>query len=64
MAQAALQWAPAYCLDKNRFKFQHNQMSDEAGWNLMEGGGGAAALSSSASTTSGAPTRSATRRRP
>ena len=41
MAQAALQWAPAYCLDKKRFKFQLNQMSDEAGWNLMESGGGA-----------------------
>lgn len=47
LAQAALQWAPAYCLDKSRFKFQHNQMSDEAGWNLMESGGGAAAAVSS-----------------
>ncbi|MEO6511563.1 MAG: hypothetical protein ABIO16_11275 [Nocardioides sp.] len=47
MAQAALQWAPAYCLDKHRFKFQLNQMSDEAGWNLMEGGDGAAAVVSS-----------------
>jgi hypothetical protein len=48
MAQAALQWAPAYCLDKHRFKFQLNQMSDEAGWNLMEGGDGVAAVVSSA----------------
>ncbi len=48
LAQASLQWAPAYCLDKKRFKFQHNQMSDEAGWNLMESGGGAAAVVSSA----------------
>lgn len=47
LAQAALQWAPAYCLNKSRFKFQHNQMSDEAGWNLMENGGGAAAAVSS-----------------
>jgi hypothetical protein len=47
LAQASLQWSPAYCLDKKRFKFQHNQMSDEAGWNLMEAGGGAAALVSS-----------------
>jgi hypothetical protein len=47
MAQAALQWSPAYCLDKKRFKFQLNQMSDEAGWNLMEGGDGVAALVSS-----------------
>ncbi len=44
LAQASLQWSPAYCLDKKRFKFQHNQMSDEAGWNLMESGGGAAAV--------------------
>ena len=47
LAQASLQWSPAYCLDKKRFKFQHNQMSDEAGWNLMESGGGAAAVVSS-----------------
>jgi hypothetical protein len=47
LAQAALQWSPAYCLRKDRFKFQLNQMSDEAGWNLMEAGGGAAAEVSS-----------------
>ena len=47
LAQAALQWSPAYCLDRSRFKFQLNQMSDEAGWNLMESGGGAAAEVSS-----------------
>ena len=47
LAQAALQWAPAYCLNKKRFKFQFNNMSDEAGWNLMEGGGGVAAEVSS-----------------
>ncbi|WP_426245797.1 hypothetical protein [Nocardioides sp. LHG3406-4] len=44
MAQAALQWSPAYCLRKDRFKFQHNKMSDEAAFALMENGGGAAAL--------------------
>ncbi|TIC84363.1 hypothetical protein [Nocardioides sp. GY 10127] len=43
LAQAALQWAPAYCLSDDRFKFQLNQMSDVAGWNLMESGEGAAA---------------------
>lgn len=48
LAQAALQWAPAYCLREDRFKFQHNQMSDEAGFALMETGGGPAALVSSA----------------
>ncbi|WP_395656717.1 hypothetical protein [Nocardioides sp.] len=47
LAQAALQWSPAYCLDKQRFKFQFNNMSDEAGWNLMEAGGGVAAEVSS-----------------
>ena len=47
LAQASLQWSPAYCLDKKRFKFQHNQMSDEAGFNLMETGGGPAAVVSS-----------------
>ncbi|WP_395691185.1 hypothetical protein [Nocardioides sp.] len=47
LAQAALQWAPAYCLNKKRFKFQFNNMSDEAGWNLMEAGEGVAAEVSS-----------------
>lgn len=44
LAQAALQWSPAYCLSKSRFKFQHNRMPDEAGFELMETGQGAAAL--------------------
>lgn len=44
MAQAALQWAPAYCLNEKRFKFQLNQMPDQTGWNLMETGGGPAAF--------------------
>lgn len=47
LTQAALQWAPAYCLNKKRFKFQHNQMPDQAGFSLMDSGGGAAALVSS-----------------
>ena len=47
MAQASLQWAPAYCLSKKRFKFQLNQMSDAAGWNLMQSGVGPAAFVSS-----------------
>ena len=48
LSEAALQWAPAYCLNKKRFKFQMNAMSDIAGWNLMESGGGPAAEVSSA----------------
>ena len=47
LAQAALQWSPAYCLNKDRFKFQLNQMSDDAGWNLMTSGEGPAAVVSS-----------------
>jgi hypothetical protein len=47
LSEAALQWAPAYCLSKQRFKFQMNNMSDDAGWNLMESGGGPAAEVSS-----------------
>ncbi|GAW49010.1 MULTISPECIES: hypothetical protein [unclassified Nocardioides] len=47
LAQAALQWSPAYCLRKDRFKFQLNQISDEAGWNNMEAGIGVAAEVSS-----------------
>ncbi len=54
MAQASLQWSPAYCLDKKRFKFQHNKMSDAAGFALAENGGGAAAFVSSAHETRGA----------
>lgn len=55
LAQAALQWAPAYCLNKKRFKFQHNQMPDQAGFSLMASGGGAAALVSSEYEAEGDP---------
>lgn len=47
MAQAALQWAPAYCLRKDRFNFALSQMPDNAGWENMEGGSGPAAFVSS-----------------
>ena len=47
LAQAALQWSPAYCLNKGRFKFQLNQLSDVAGFNLMLSGEGPAAVVSS-----------------
>lgn len=53
LAQASLQWAPAYCLDKKRFKFQLNQTSDAAGFKLMESGGGAAAVVSGPHRTTG-----------
>ncbi|SFA84607.1 hypothetical protein SAMN05192575_101778 [Nocardioides alpinus] len=44
MSQASLQWSPSYCLDKDRFKFQHNKMADAAGFTLAENGGAAAAF--------------------
>lgn len=47
MAQAALQWAPAYCLRKDRFNFALSQMPDDAGWENMENGAGPAAFVSS-----------------
>lgn len=53
MAQAALQWAPAYCLRKNRFKFELSQMPDKAGFANMESGTGPAAFVSSEHTPSG-----------
>lgn len=54
LEQASLQWSPAYCLDKDRFKYQHNQMSDGAGFDLMLKGQAAAALVSSEHDPSGA----------
>lgn len=44
LSQAALQWAPAYCLNRKRFKFQHNRMPDDAGFSLMSAGGAVAAF--------------------
>ena len=38
LSQAALQWAPAYCLRKDRFKWQQNNMPDDAAFALMESG--------------------------
>lgn len=41
--QAALQWAPAYCLNKNRFNWQDNAQSDDGAFTLMQAGQAAAA---------------------
>ena len=41
--QAAIQWAPAYCLNKSRFKWQANAMPDEAAFGLMQQGEAVAA---------------------
>jgi len=38
LSQAAQQWAPAYCLRKDRFKWQHNSMPDEAAFAQMQQG--------------------------
>ncbi|MGY2873398.1 hypothetical protein ACVW00_000588 [Marmoricola sp. URHA0025 HA25] len=38
LSQAALQWAPAFCLRKDRFKWQQNSMSDEAAFSQMQQG--------------------------
>jgi len=54
MAQAGLQWAPAYCLDKSRFKFQANKMPDDAAFDLLgKGGADAAFVARERSSTSG-----------
>lgn len=44
MNQASLQWAPAYCLRKDRFKFQHNRLGDEPAFTLVENGTAPAAF--------------------
>lgn len=54
MAQAALQWAPAYCLRQDRFNFALSQMPDSAGWENMENGSGPAAFVSSEHQQQGA----------
>ena len=38
LSQAAIQWAPAYCLRKDRFKWQQNSMPDEAAFAQMQQG--------------------------
>ncbi|MCZ4499167.1 MAG: hypothetical protein JWQ74_1720 [Marmoricola sp.] len=43
LSQAAIQWAPAYCLRKDRFKWQQNSMPDDAAFAQMEAGEAVAA---------------------
>jgi hypothetical protein len=43
LSQAALQWTPAYCLNKSRFNWQQNTMPDDAAFQQMSSGTGAAA---------------------
>ncbi|MGZ4474436.1 MAG: hypothetical protein ACXVWW_01900 [Nocardioides sp.] len=42
LSQAALQWAPAYCLNESRFNWQANSMPDEAATQLVLNGGAVA----------------------
>jgi len=55
MAQAGLQWAPAYCLDAKRFKFQANKMPDDAAFDLLGKGGADAAFVARARASSSGP---------
>ena len=41
--QTALQWVPAYCLNRKRFNWQDNVMPDDAAFALMQSGEAAAA---------------------
>jgi hypothetical protein len=43
LSQTALQWTPAYCLNKDRFNWQDNIMGDQAAYALMANGQAAAA---------------------
>jgi hypothetical protein len=56
LSQAALQWAPAYCLRKDRFKWQQNSMPDDAAFGLMQTGQGLAAEVSSKRDGADTPT--------
>ncbi|MEO6605424.1 MAG: hypothetical protein ABIN55_07405 [Aeromicrobium sp.] len=53
MSQATLQWAPAYCLRKDRFKFQHTSVPDDPAFALVEGGEAPAAFVSGTREASG-----------
>ena len=50
--QASLQWAPAYCLRQDRFKFRHNRMSESSALRLLGTGEGVAAFVSDAAPAS------------
>jgi hypothetical protein len=47
LSQVSLQWAPAYCLDDQRFNWQANTMADDAALQLVEDGTAVAAQPSS-----------------
>lgn len=53
--QASLQWAPAYCLRADRFKFQHNRFSEPISISLLEKGEAVAAFVSEPAEASTVP---------
>ncbi|NTW42358.1 MAG: hypothetical protein HGA44_21205, partial [Cellulomonadaceae bacterium] len=53
--QASLQWAPAYCLRADRFKFQHNRYAEPISLRLLETGEAVASFVSEPATTSAVP---------
>ncbi|MGN8247143.1 hypothetical protein ACTHAM_000815 [Cellulomonas soli] len=53
--QASLQWAPAYCLRADRFKFRHNRMSEASALRLLGSGGAVAAFVSEPAATTSVP---------
>ena len=54
LGQTALQWTPAFCLNKKRFNWQNNVMPDDAAFALMQQGAAAAAeVSASSSADTG-----------
>jgi len=53
--QASLQWAPAYCLRADRFKFQHNRFSEPISISLLEKGTAVAAFVSEPAEASTVP---------
>ena len=55
MAQAALQWAPAYCLRDDRFKFRHFRMQERAALGLVSTGQAVAALVTEPAVASSRP---------
>ncbi|MBM7786452.1 hypothetical protein [Tenggerimyces flavus] len=56
IGEATLQWAPAFCLDKNRFKLRHQRTGEPRAKSLIDSGGAPAAFVSRPPEQ--APTRS------
>ncbi|WP_448062563.1 hypothetical protein [Cellulomonas hominis] len=56
LSQATLQWAPAYCLAADRFRFQHNRMGEPIAFrNMLSGLTSAAFVAAPQPAASGTP---------